>query len=111
MADQELRFAGWARERIAELATGVQDGRARVETTVTLTGTGADGLTTSAKSGTVKFLLPGPADVKRLEQGAIVKRYPTPGTLDHESDRCPHVEFADVALPWRYTPARRPAAH
>jgi hypothetical protein len=110
MADQELTFAGWARERIARLATGVQDGRPRVESTVTLTGTAADGAQTATAGGTVRFLLAGPADVIRLEAGAIVKRYPTPGTMNHESDRCPHVEFADATLPWRYTPAPRPVA-
>jgi hypothetical protein len=110
VADQELTFAGWARERIAQLATGVQDGRPKVESAVTLTGTAADGAPTGTAGATVRFLLAGPADVIRLEPGAIVKRYPTPGTLDHESDRCPHVEFADATLPWRYTPAPRPAA-
>ena len=45
----------------------------------------------------MKFLLAGPGDVIGLEPDAISQRYPTPGALDHESDRCPHVEFADVS--------------
>ncbi|MEU5948765.1 hypothetical protein ABZ793_24840 [Micromonospora sp. NPDC047465] len=110
MADEQLTFHGWSRERIAALAAGVQDGRPRVETAVTLTGTDAAGATTTAATGTVRFLLAGPADVVRLAPGAITRRYPTPGAVDHESDRCPHVEFADATLPWRYTPAPRPAA-
>ena len=56
----------------------------------------------------MSFLLAGPADVAGLQPGAIVRRYPAPGTLDHESDRCPYVELADPALPWRYTPAPTP---
>ncbi|MCG5219246.1 hypothetical protein [Streptosporangium sp. KLBMP 9127] len=110
MADQRLTFHGWARERIAGLATGVQDGRAKVTTTVTLTGTAPDGAPTGTATGTVNFLLAGPADVVGPAPGAITNRYPAPGTIDHETDRCPHVEFADVTLPWRYTPAPRPAA-
>src|SRR5262245_28265753 len=109
MADQQLTFHGWSRERIAALASGTQDGRARVETVVTLAGTDASGAPTTTASGTVRFLLAGPGDVVRLAPGAITKRYPTPGTIDHESDRCPHAEFADISLPWRYTPAPRPA--
>src|SRR3954447_2661306 len=110
MADQKLTFAGWVRERAAGLATGVQDGRARVETPVTLTGTDAGGGVTSTQTRTVRFLLAGPRDVVGLTGGAIAKRYPSPGAIDHESDRCAHVEFADPALPWRYTPAPKPAA-
>jgi hypothetical protein len=45
-----------------------------------------------------------------LNPGAISRRHPTPGATDHESDRCPLVEFADPALPWRYTPGPKPAA-
>jgi hypothetical protein len=95
---------------MAALATGVQDGRPRVETAVMLAGTDATGAPTSSSAGTVRFLLAGPADVVGLAAGVITKRYPTPGTIDHESDHCPHIEFIDPELPWRYTPAARPAA-
>ncbi|MCC2313609.1 hypothetical protein [Cellulomonas xiejunii] len=110
MVDQQLTFYGWARERIASGGIGVQDGRVLVSTTITLSGTAADGSPTTSADGAVRFLLAGPGDVRHLETGTIIKRYPTPGTIDHESDRSPHVEFADVTLPWRYTPAPRPAA-
>jgi hypothetical protein len=109
MADQRLTFKGWSRERLAALVTGVQDGRALVRSRITLSGTAADGSPTSAHSADVSFLLAGPRDVVKLAERAIIKRHPTPGTLDHETDRCPHVEFADTQLPWRYTPAPRPA--
>lgn len=110
MVDQRLVFHGWTRERIAGLATGVQDGRARVETTVQLSGTTPSGVGTGTQSRPVRFLLSGPGDVVGLAPGALTKRYPSPGALDHESDRCPYVELADPALPWRYTPAPKPAA-
>ncbi|MFI7494379.1 hypothetical protein ACH9D2_06625 [Kocuria sp. M4R2S49] len=110
MADQKLIFHGWKRERIAGLATGTQDGRARVETEVTLTGTAVSGTTTGSHSRPVRFLLGGPADVTALAPASITRRYPSPGAPDHESDRCPYVELADPSLPWRYTPAPKPAA-
>lgn len=110
MVDQKLVFKGWTREQIAGLATGVEDGRARVETTVELTGTAPSGASTGSQSRPVRFLLSGAGDVVGLAPGAVTKRYPSPGALDHESDRCPYVELADPALPWRYTPAPKPAA-
>jgi hypothetical protein len=109
MADQQLIFRGWVREALAALATGVQDGRALAQTSVTLSGTDAGGAPTGAVTRQVRFLLAGPADVVGLAPGAVVTRYPTPGAVDHESDRCAHVEFAEPSLPWRYTPAPSPA--
>ncbi|MEV8097956.1 hypothetical protein [Kitasatospora sp. NPDC085879] len=100
----------WARERVGELVTGTEDGRARVSTDVTLTGRAADGAITGTEARQVRFLLAGPQDVAGLKPGAVVGRYPVPGAVDAETDKCPHVEFADAALPWRYTPAANPAA-
>lgn len=109
MTDQQLTFRAWVRERIAEAATGVHDGRPLVSTTVTLSGTDAYGSATTSATRPVRFLLAGPADVVGLTPAAIARRYPGPGTTDHESDRCPHVEFTDPALPWRYSPTPGPA--
>lgn len=108
--NQQLTFLSWSRERLGELATTTAHGRARGQTTVTLAGTDAGGTATTSGSRTLSFLLAGPADVTGLQPGAIVGRFPAPGAVDHESDRCPHVEFRDPALPWRYTPAGNPAA-
>ena len=110
MADETLTFLSWVQERIAGLATGQSDGRASCVATVTLTGKRADGATTDTQTRDLRFLLAGPADVISLERRAVVRRYPAPGTLDHESNRCPYVELADPSLPWRYTPAPKPAA-
>src|SRR5215212_7497221 len=110
MADpQTLTFLSWVRERVSGLATGQAGGRTQAAATITLTGQGADGVAES-HTRPVPFLLAGPADVIGLGRGAITRRYPTPGTLDHESDRCPYIELADASLPWRYTPAVTPPA-
>lgn len=108
--DQTLTFLSWVREHIAGLGTGEAAGRVRGEVAVTVAGRRADGSATDSQSRAVRFLLAGPADVIGLQPGAIVRRYPAPGAIDHESDRCPYVEFADPSLPWRYTPAPKPPA-
>lgn len=110
MPDERLTFLSWVRERIAGLATTVEDGRPRARTTLTLSGTDATGAPTTTATRDLDFLLAGPADVVGVERRAVTARYPTPGTIDHESDRCAHVEFADPGLPWRYTPAPKPPA-
>lgn len=106
----ELRFLSWVRENVAGLASGVVDGRPRARMSVTLSGADAAGAPTTSQTRDIDFLLAGPADVERLQRRAVVKRYPTPGTLDHESNRCPHVELSDPALPWRYSPTPKPAS-
>ena len=83
----------------------------RARPRVTLPGTDAGGAATGSATRTVRFLLAGPGRRHRpaaraRSSGAI----PTPGRVDHESDRCAHVEFADPALPWRYTPGGKPGA-
>jgi hypothetical protein len=112
MADptQALTFLPWVRERVAELATSQQGGRTGGQADVTLTSRGPDGASAGAQTRPLPFLLAGPADVLGLHAGAIARRFPAPGTVDHESDRCPYVELADPSLPWRYTPAMQPAA-
>lgn len=109
MADPTLTFLGWMRERIAGLAGSVSGGRPTGSTQLTLTGTDAGGANTGSDAATLAFALAGPGDVLGLAPGAITRRYPTPGATDHESDRCPLAEFADPALPWRYTPGPKPA--
>src|SRR5687768_729208 len=105
----KLTFLTWSRERVGRLAGSVVYGRACAETSVTLTGRDAGGATTASETCTLAFLLAGPAEVLGLKPGAITGRYPLPGTLDAECDKCSHVEFADASLPWRYTPAGNPA--
>src|SRR5712691_1784399 len=110
MADppQTLTFFSWVRPEIESLVTAQTGGRAQASVSITLTESGADG-GSRTETQPVPFLLAGPADVAGLQPGAIVRRYPAPGTQDHESDRCPYVELADPTLPWRYTPAPTPA--
>lgn len=110
MADPTLTFAGWTRERLGDLVTGSEGGRATGVATVTLTATDTAGASTGSVSTPLSFALAGPGDVIGLQPRAITRRYPTPGATDHESDRCPLVEFVEEALPWRYTPGPKPAA-
>jgi hypothetical protein len=105
-----LTFLSWVREQVGGLVTATEHGRARVGTTVTLTGRGPDGAVTGSAAGDIRFLLAGPQDVIGLKPGAVVGRYPVPGAIDAETDKCTHVELADPALPWRYVPAGNPAA-
>ena len=113
MADpaQTLTFLSWVRERVSGLGTAQAGGRAQAATTVTLTATTADGTVTGSPppAGPIPACRAGRRR-SACSRGAIVRRYPAPGTLDHESDRCPYVELADPSLPWRYTPAATPAA-
>src|SRR5438270_9827949 len=102
--DQVLTFLAWVRPEIEALVIGSGGGRAQASTSITLTEIGPDGSAGRIQTQAIQFLVAGPADVVGLQPGAIVRRYPAPGTLDHESNRCPYVELADPALPWRYTP-------
>jgi hypothetical protein len=108
MADQTLTFHSWVRPSLSSLITAQAGGRAQAATSITLTEAGQDGAPGRTQTQSVAFLVAGPADVVALQPGAIVRRYPAPGVLDHESDRCPYVELADPTLPWRYTPAPTP---
>jgi hypothetical protein len=108
--NQTLTFLSWVRERVAELADGRSQGRPRAAVDVTLAGAAPDGSPSGEATRSLPFLLAGPPDVAGLRRGAVVRRYPAPGTTDHESDRCPYVEFAQASLPWRYTPAPKPPA-
>lgn len=112
MADpvQNLTFLAWVRDRAADLASGRAGGRAAGTASITLQAADESGAAVGSHDGALSFLLAGPADVVGLAPGAVVRRFPAPGTLDHESDRCPYVELAEPSLPWRYTPVPTPAA-
>ncbi len=110
MADieQQLTFLAWCRSEISMLVTGQQGGRAAAAVDVTLTESNAAGAGVRSQDRSLLFMVAGPADAIGLHPGAIVRRYPAPGTVNHESDRCPYIELADPTLPWRYTPAPAP---
>jgi hypothetical protein len=105
---QTLTFLSWVRPQISGLAKQQSGGRAQAGTSIMLTESGADGTPGRTETQPVSFLLAGPADVAGLQLGAIVRRYPAPGVVDHESNHCPYIELADPTLPWRYTPAQTP---
>jgi hypothetical protein len=106
----EITFRGWRRPAVGALIDGVENGRPRVRTTVEIQGRDAAGEVTRTEGVRLSALLTGPGDVADLQAGAIVGRFPSPGAVDAETTMCPYVEFADAALPWRYTPRRTPEA-
>ena len=105
----DIVFRGWRRPAIGALVTEVTGGRAVVKTTVSLGGSDAAGAPTGSRSAELGVRLAGPDDVAGLHPAAVSRRFPSPGTPDAESTKCPYAEFADAALPWRYSPARTPA--
>ena len=105
----EIVFRGWRRPAIGALVTEVIGGRAVVRTTVSLDGSDAAGRSNGLTQRAAGVRLAGPDDVAGLHPAAVSRRFPSPGTPDAESTKCPYAEFADAALPWRYSPARTPA--
>jgi hypothetical protein len=104
----QVTFRGWQRPQIGEAITGLAGGRPLAEVTVRLTGRDAEGRGTGNESVRLAALLVGPADIEGLRPGAITRRFPSPQAPDAETPMCPYVEFADPALPWRYTPQVNP---
>ena len=99
-----LRFYGWRRSSVYALAAGpgLADGRLTGSIMLTL----ANQLPPNESvSQAVPFAIMGPGDVADLKPGAVVHTVPTPGTLDHEQDKCVHADLAAPDLPWRYSPA------
>src|SRR6266508_5565627 len=106
MATDELTFQSWWRDPSAATATDTSHGRLVIDVAVTLQETtlARDFVNTTEGHIGRGLALAGPADVTGLDPAAIVRRFPTPGTLDMETTKLPFVEFADPYLPWRYTP-------
>ena len=99
----DLKFYGWRRSGVYTLASGpaLADGRLTGSVTLTL----ANQLSPAdSVSQHVPFAIMGPGDVAGLKPGAVGHMVPTPGTPDHERDKCVHVDLAAPDLPWRYSP-------
>src|SRR3954469_25698443 len=58
------------------------------------------------QSTSAKLELIGPGDIVGLDPRAIVRTYPRRDDNDAESEHLAMVEFDQVDLPWRYTPAK-----
>ncbi|MCA9298400.1 MAG: hypothetical protein KDA28_05000, partial [Phycisphaerales bacterium] len=46
----------------------------------------------------------GPGDVLAVDPSQIIRRYPTPGSVDAEETFLAHIEFDRPELPWLFTP-------
>ena len=98
-----LRFYGWRRSGVYALASGpaLTDRRLTGSNTLTLANQFPPN---ESAVQPVRFAIMGPGDVADLKPGAVVHMVPTPGTPDHEQDKCVHVDLAEPDLPWRYSP-------
>jgi hypothetical protein len=101
---EELRFYGWQRSSVYDLATGArEDGRLQAGLPLALRD--RDNATDRAERS-APFLIVGPRDVLGLQPGAITGMMPPPDSSNAETTTCVYVEFQAVDLPWRYTPER-----
>jgi len=99
-------FYGHFHKALRASATGpVVDGRLQGQTTITVAVLGNLADTQTAQPAYELF---GPGDVQRLAAGAIIRRFPAPGTSDAEETKLPLIEFAAADLPWRYSPEAGP---
>lgn len=48
----------------------------------------------------------GPGDVRGVESGQIIRRYPAPGTTNAEETVLAHVEFDRPEMPWQFSAAK-----
>jgi len=97
----ELKFISWQRSGIYSLTTAMSGGRISGQLPITISDRSDP---SDTETRTVSFQVLGPPDVKGLDRKAIAKVTPPPSTPDADTDKCPHVEFTAVDLPWRYTP-------
>jgi hypothetical protein len=97
-----LAFVPWTRSGMYDVATRASSGGGRLRGEVVLTATVRGTATT--RQGTAAFEIAGPGDVQGLSASAVRRMMPPPLTTDAETPLMPHVELADLDLPWRFTP-------
>ena len=101
MADH-LNFHRFARSDLFDKATGTDaaHGRALVDIKLTL----QDDLTGEHGDAPLHLALMGPGDVAGLQSSAVLRTAPKPWSRDNETTKLAHIDFADIDLPWRYSP-------
>lgn len=106
MTANAYSFLPWLRSGLTTRISGDPGTaqRAAVPVELTLTGEALDG---TPLTGTVKkdVQLYGPGDVVGVDDRAISRREPQPGTTNVEPNYLAHIEFYDEVFPWRYSPA------
>lgn len=111
IAIENLEFASFA---VGGLAAAVQTPPTgvRAESIVNLPLADAAGRADPLQQRTVqqRIVLYGPGDVRGIDAGQIVRRYPAPGTPDAEETTLAHIEFDRPELPWAFS-ASTPHAH
>ena len=98
----DLRFFGWQRSSVYDLATAaLEGGRLKAALPLTLKDRDDPG---NAVTQNVPFLISGPKDVAGLHPSAILRIHPPQGDKQAETTKFAHVEFRAADFPWRYTP-------
>lgn len=98
-----LRFYGWQRASLYDLAGGARGTGGRLVVEVPLTLQDRDEPTATAQDR-IRFLIAGPPDVTGLLPGALGAMMPPPNSTDAEATHFVTVDLSAPDLPWRYTP-------
>ena len=105
MASDNVRFSSWTRSGIYDLVSSPTpvDGRLAAAVTLSLTDAGEPGH--APATGASPFHLISARDISGIDPGRILRSAPAPDSYNAETTKMVHVDFADPALPWQYSPA------
>lgn len=98
----DLKFQSYRQEGLRTLPTSVENGRAVIRPSFTITR--HHGETLDTESGSVALDLAGPGDRKGIPE-IVTRRLPIPDATAVEANYFPIIEFKEPDFPWRYTAA------
>lgn len=102
VAIEKLEFASFAVGGLAAAADDPGGGAVRASSHTEIPLSDSAGGSDSAGMTVSLF---GPGDVRGVESGQIVRRYPAPGTPNAEETVLAHVEFDRPEMPWQFSAA------
>jgi hypothetical protein len=99
-----LSFTSWRRSALYGLAQAAPvDGRLTGRLDLSMTDPAEPGVTTP---GSVPFHFIAPRDIDGIDPRTVLRTAPAAGVVDAETTKMVHIDFADPALPWQYSPTR-----
>lgn len=104
LALESYEFVPYALNGLSAAMADPAPGAIRSSTTVTVPIADDKGGTSSASKPVTLY---GPGDVLGLDPGQIVRRYPSPGSVNAEETFHAHVEFDRPELPWTFSASSR----